>query len=144
VEGPVYIKKYTKSPVSGSSVATALAAGMASLALTLVRIRNSRKDNNSNSNNNTNDIRSRGADKSREDESYWRRFQDKKVILKIFQLMRDKKQKSLQPEQLFNDMFIGTISTNPLPEWTESLRSEKFTDMSDIEDDEGEESSEAW
>jgi hypothetical protein len=125
-EGPAYIKKYTKGPVSGSSVATALAAGMASLALTLARLANS-------------------------DEKHWRKFQDKAMMLKVFDLMRDKKQKNLQPEKLFKTAFIAPIGsgvdasgkpTGPkLPKWTELLNSRNFEDLSDVEDDEEEESS---
>jgi hypothetical protein len=125
-EGPAYIKKYTKGPVSGSSVATALAAGMASLALTLARLANS-------------------------DEKHWRKFQDKAMMLKVFDLMRDKKQKSLQPGRLFKAAFapadVGGVDAtgNPteakLPKWTELLNSRNFEDLTDVEDDEDEENS---
>lgn len=39
--GPSYMKNYAEGPVSGSSVATALTAGLASLSLLLARMANS-------------------------------------------------------------------------------------------------------
>lgn len=39
-DGPVYMEKFTSGTVSGSSVATALAAGIASLALLMLRVFN--------------------------------------------------------------------------------------------------------
>jgi hypothetical protein len=78
-DGPDYIRKQTKQPVSGSSVATALAAGIASLILYISQIV-------------TEDVG-------------WKKFLKKRGILKVFDTMRDGKTKSLQPAMLFRKGF---------------------------------------
>jgi hypothetical protein len=108
-DGPNYIKKQTKQSISGSSVATALAAGIASLVLCLTQLVF--------------------------EEGQWKKFLQKKTMLKAFAEMRDGKSRNLQPQRLFGSGFEepeSNLNSNPLvhlPPWEQILRDLAFDDM---------------
>jgi hypothetical protein len=78
--GPSFMKQCQDAEVSGSSVATALAAGIASLCLLLARMAN------------------RGEDAEK--------FKDRLMMLRLFRLMQaSKSNRVIVPSQLFDDKF---------------------------------------
>ncbi|KAL7901847.1 hypothetical protein HDV64DRAFT_143531 [Trichoderma sp. TUCIM 5745] len=101
-DGPSYMEKYASTTVSGSSVATACAAGIASLALLLLKICNNCLEKSRSSN-----------------ESDFRPFYKRDGIMKIFDKMQgDQDQTGIQLSKLFveevedsGDFGIGLYNT---------------------------------
>ena len=81
--GPRYIKRDPNRVVSGSSVATALAAGIASLSLCLVKIM--------------------GSDEARD-----RKLRKKNTMLRIFKEMRNGQDAVIEPAKMFQHGFKST------------------------------------
>jgi hypothetical protein len=80
-DGPRYIKRDPKGLVTGSSVATALASGIASLSLCLSQIMGP-------------------------EEGDYKKLKEKKFMQKIFSKMVTGKDKVIDPAQLFQDDFV--------------------------------------
>jgi hypothetical protein len=132
-DGPAHTKKDTIGPVYGSSVATALVAGIASLGLTLAQLANDDPK-----------VYSKPHSKGKLPPS--KRFQNKKMILKFFNLMREKEHGSLQPSKLFVDCFLEKSTGNgssrdtskeppPIALWIEKLKIKNFEDTTEASDE---------
>jgi hypothetical protein len=99
VIGPTYIKDKSLEAISGSSVATAVTAGIASLLLVLVRIVNQKQE-------------------------HWNHFRQPQEMKKLFKLTS---RNHLDPTLLFRDRFRGDISAwshhfrHPEGSWSEDL-----------------------
>src|SRR2546423_999992 len=90
-DGPRYIKRDPNGVVSGSSVATALAAGIASLSLCLIRIM--------------------GSDEARD-----QKLRKKNIMLRIFEKMRNGQDAVIDPAKMFQHGFkIDAKKPGPPP-----------------------------